>query len=183
MPPISSQTAEPGDDEPTVTPLLVADVTHSANRECVYGASLASLARAGTGASSPEPVTLTSDGGEPMRDAAVEVPRLVEGTSLYGPYQGSGFTEERYLIGRPDGKMLLVSSVVYSVAGCIDGRRNVAEIAAEVSNAVGRRLDPANLAHLIEAKLRPLGVVAGDGEAERARGRAAQHRAEVDAHP
>jgi putative peptide zinc metalloprotease protein len=93
------------------------------------------------------------------------VPRLAAGTRLLGAYQGSGFATESYLLGRSDGRMLMVSPVVYAAASRIDGRRTIAEVAEQVSADLGRRLDPTGLAYLIEAKLRPLGVVAGDEEA------------------
>ncbi len=93
------------------------------------------------------------------------VPRLAAGTRLLGAYQGSGFATDSYLLGRSDGRMLMVSPVVYAVANRIDGRQTIAEIAAQVSEDLGRRLDPSGLAFLIEKKLRPLGVVEGDGAA------------------
>ncbi len=93
------------------------------------------------------------------------VPCLVVGTKLLGAYSGSGFATDNYLLGRSDGRMLLVSPVVYAAANRIDGRRTIAEVAEQVSADLGRRLDASGLAYLIEAKLRPLGVVAGDGEA------------------
>ena len=101
----------------------------------------------------------TSSNEEELRPI---VPSLVVGTKLLGAYSGSGFATDNYLLGRSDGRMLLVSPVVYAAANCIDGRRTIAEVAEQVSADLGRHLEPSGLAYLIEAKLRPLGVVAGD---------------------
>jgi putative peptide zinc metalloprotease protein len=127
-------------------------------------------ASAGTARENQSTKLALSGSTEPAADGSdlpAEVPRLAPGTSLYGPYQGSGYADNRYLIGRADGRMLLVSPVVYTVASCIDGQRPLAAIAEQVSESLGRRLDPANLELLIESKLRPLGVVATDGATER----------------
>jgi putative peptide zinc metalloprotease protein len=89
---------------------------------------------------------------------------LISGTRLCGPYQDSAFDEERYLIGRCDGRMLLVSPAVYAVASLVDGERDLDEIARRVGEQLGGHLDAASLERLIDTKLRPLGVVGSDGE-------------------
>ena len=52
------------------------------------------------------------------------VPRRAPGTVLLGAYQGSGFRDERYLIRRADGQMVLVSELLYRVVEAIDGERD-----------------------------------------------------------
>ena len=54
-----------------------------------------------------------------------QVPRLIEGTELLGPFHGSGFRDDRYLVRRPDGQTILMSSLLYLVTTQIDGRRNL----------------------------------------------------------
>jgi putative peptide zinc metalloprotease protein len=79
---------------------------------------------------------------------------------LLGPYQGSGFRDERYLIRRADGQVVLVSELLYRVVEATDGERDSEAVAAAVTAATQRRLSTDNLTYLVEAKLQPLGVVA-----------------------
>ena len=88
------------------------------------------------------------------------VPRRAPGTVLLGPYLGSGFRDERYLIRRADGQVVLVSELLYRVVEAADGERDHAAVAAAVTAATQRRLSTDNLTFLLEAKLQPLGLVA-----------------------
>src|SRR5919201_3393461 len=85
--------------------------------------------------------------------------RLGDGIELLGRYQGSGFKEAPYLVRRPDGQMIQLPPLLYSVAEHLDGRRGLDDIAAEVSNTFGRSLDAEGVQYLIEEKLRPLGLL------------------------
>ncbi|MBB5154333.1 hypothetical protein [Saccharopolyspora phatthalungensis] len=86
------------------------------------------------------------------------VARLADGVSLCGEYEGSGFDEPRYLISRGDGQMVLVSPLLYQLAAAIDGTRQLAEVAARVSQATGKEVSAVGAAFLINEKLHPLGV-------------------------
>jgi putative peptide zinc metalloprotease protein len=57
--------------------------------------------------------------------------------------------------------MLAVSSLLYQVAGALDGGRALQDVACDVSASCRRRLSVEDVAYLIEGKLRPLGVVEG----------------------
>ena len=98
-------------------------------------------------------------------------PRLLDGTRLLGPFQGSGFRDDRYLVRRADGQTILMSSLLYLVTTQIDGRRDVEAVAQAVSVASGRRLTVPNLRLLLDNKLLPLGI-AGFGEPRAAADRA-----------
>ena len=87
-------------------------------------------------------------------------PRLVDGTQLLGPYQGSGCVEAPYLVRRPDGSIAEVSRLLHLVAAALDGKRQVTDIAATLSIELGRRLTAENVSYLIERKLCPLGIIA-----------------------
>lgn len=89
-------------------------------------------------------------------------PRLADGAELLGRYQGSGCVEARYLIRRPDGRVVEISPLLQLVAATLDDGRPMAEIAADVSRTLGRTVSAANVEYLAEHKLRPLGVLAGD---------------------
>ena len=92
-----------------------------------------------------------------------QVPRLIEGTELLGPFHGSGFRDDRYLVRRPDGQTILMSSLLYLVTTQIDGRRNLEAVAQAVSVASGRKLTVPNLSLLLANKLVPLGVASLGG--------------------
>ena len=88
-------------------------------------------------------------------------PRRAPGLELLGVYHDSGFKDPPYLARRADGQVVQLSQLLYLVAESADGRRDEAQIAAAVSEQVGRTLTADNARFLIERKLRPLGVMAG----------------------
>jgi putative peptide zinc metalloprotease protein len=87
------------------------------------------------------------------------LPRLADDVRLLGRYPGSGFREPRYLIERRDQRMLHLSRLLFIVAANLDGRHSVEEIADRVSTQYRRRLTTDGLHFLVEAKLRPLGLL------------------------
>jgi putative peptide zinc metalloprotease protein len=95
---------------------------------------------------------------------AAPVPRLVEETELIGQYQGSGYREPKYLVGRGDGQIIQLSELLYQLVAAIDGRRDVDEIAAELSARSGREVGAEQVAMLLERKLRPAGIVAAQDD-------------------
>ena len=95
--------------------------------------------------------------GEPL-----QVPRLAEGVQLLGPYKDAGYAADHYLVGRGDGRIVLVSGVVYAIAEAIDGRTDLGAVARAVGERLGRHLEVAHLEKVIEQRLRPLGVVASE---------------------
>jgi putative peptide zinc metalloprotease protein len=95
----------------------------------------------------------------PIRDTTMTLPRLADDVRLLGRYPGSGFREPRYLIERHDERMLQVSRLLFIVAANLDGRHSASEVAERVSTQYRRRLTTEGLEFLVEAKLRPLGLV------------------------
>lgn len=95
---------------------------------------------------------------EPGSSDEHAVPRLAEGVSLCGRYEGAGYAEPRYLVARSDGQMILVSELLYRVAEAIDGRRDLRSIAELISAAEGKELSVPGVAFLINDKLHGLGV-------------------------
>jgi putative peptide zinc metalloprotease protein len=98
------------------------------------------------------PAARTSGGGRQ--------PLLADGVQLIGEYEGSGYKQAPSLVRRPDGQVIQLPPLLYSVAAKADGRRGYAEIAEEVSAEVKRGLDGEQVRYLVEEKLRPLGVLA-----------------------
>src|SRR5215217_7718796 len=89
-----------------------------------------------------------------------EVLRRAEGVELIGEFEGSGFKEPPHLARRADGQVVQLTELLYEVAHASDGRRDVHEIAAIVSERTGRPANAANVMVLAEKRLRPLGVLA-----------------------
>lgn len=86
------------------------------------------------------------------------VPRLAEGVSLCGEYEGGGYETPRYLVARSDGQMVLVSEMLYTVAEGIDGNRDLREVAEYVGGRLGKELTAHSVQYLIDEKLFELGV-------------------------
>jgi putative peptide zinc metalloprotease protein len=86
------------------------------------------------------------------------VPRRADGVLLHGEYEGSGYTDPRYLIARSDGQMVLVSELLYRVTEAIDGHRNARDVAEEINRHTGKQISAAGVSYLVEDKLRPLGI-------------------------
>jgi putative peptide zinc metalloprotease protein len=95
----------------------------------------------------------------PDPTATPAVLRRVPGTTLLGPYQGSGFREDRYLVRRADGQVVLLSALLNHVLAETDGARDEFTIADAVTQASGRRLSVENLRYLVDTKLQPLGLI------------------------
>ncbi|GGX99273.1 hypothetical protein [Streptomyces anandii] len=92
------------------------------------------------------------------------VPRLSAGLRLHGEYQGSGFTDPKYIARRGDGQVVQLSRLLYLVASSIDGERDAETIAHRVSARFGREVSGENIRFLVEKKLEPLGVTVPDGQ-------------------
>ncbi|GAB3286910.1 hypothetical protein [Parasphingorhabdus pacifica] len=86
------------------------------------------------------------------------VPRLADGISLCGEYEGGGYSEPRYVIAREDGQMVLVSQVLYAVAEAVDGERDVGQVAVVASERLGKQISPAGVVYLVDEKLQGLGI-------------------------
>ncbi|MGW2865187.1 hypothetical protein [Streptomyces sp. NPDC001205] len=94
------------------------------------------------------------------------VPRLSVGLQLHGEYQGSGFTEPKYIARRGDGQVVQLSRLLYLVAQSVDGVRDLETVAHRVSARYGREVSTDNVRYLIEEKLTPLGVTVPEGVAD-----------------
>ncbi|MFD9796362.1 hypothetical protein ACFWXK_36020 [Streptomyces sp. NPDC059070] len=96
-------------------------------------------------------------------DGAPPVPRLSTGLQLHGEYQGSGFTDPKYIARRADGQVVQLSRLLYLLAQSIDGVRDVETLSHRVSARFGREVSTDNVRYLIERKLDPLGVTVPEG--------------------
>jgi putative peptide zinc metalloprotease protein len=99
----------------------------------------------------------------PATPADQRPPRLADGVTLLGEYEGSGYKIPHYLARRESGSVVQLTELLFLVADACDGRRSVDQIAAQVSERYGKQLTADNVETLL-GKLRPLGVVtATDG--------------------
>jgi putative peptide zinc metalloprotease protein len=87
------------------------------------------------------------------------LPEPAAGVELFGETPGSGYREPPSLVRRSDGQTIQLTPLLYEVLRAIDGRRDHDEIAAVVSARVGRTASATDVRFLIEAKLRPLGLL------------------------
>ncbi|GAA2739909.1 hypothetical protein [Kitasatospora cinereorecta] len=110
-----------------------------------------------------------TDPQAPAAGRPLPVPRLDAGLRLYGEYQGGGFTEPRYLARRGDGQVVQLSRLLHLVASSMDGVRDTAAIARRVSARFGREVSADNIRHLVEHKLRPMGLTAAEDGDDRIR--------------
>ncbi|MFF4118718.1 hypothetical protein ACFY0P_35430 [Streptomyces sp. NPDC001714] len=112
------------------------------------------------------PVTYeqVATGNLPVVDPPSPVPRLSAGLRLHGEYQGSGFTEPKYIARRGDGQVVQLSRLLYLVASSVDGVRDAEAIAHRVSARFGREVSGENIRYLVEKKLEPLGVTVPEGQ-------------------
>ena len=89
-----------------------------------------------------------------------EVLRRADGIELIGEFEDSGFIDPPKLARRADGQVVQLTELLFEVAQACDGRRDADAVAALVSERTGRPVSADNVNHLVEEKLRPLGVLA-----------------------
>ena len=88
-----------------------------------------------------------------------EVLARAAGVELLGEVPGSGYRRPPALARRGDGQVLTLTPLLQQVMLAVDGVRGVGEVAAEVSRTSGRLVQPDDVRHLVDATLRPLGLL------------------------
>ena len=91
--------------------------------------------------------------------AREDVPRLAEGVQLLGEMEQSGFKEPPFLARRADGQTIQLTDLLYQVLDAVDGRRDIAAIATELTRKVGKQASAEDVRFLVDEKLRPLGLL------------------------
>src|SRR6201992_3272787 len=112
---------------------------------------------------------MTEPGPAQVAETAEVTPvATADGLKLLGEYQGSGFTEPRFLVRRADGQVIQLSRLLYTVtaaiaAGDAGGGWGGAPRAGRARADFGRaELTADNIRYLVDGKLAPLGVVQAD---------------------
>ncbi len=83
-----------------------------------------------------------------------------EGVDLLGAVGGSGYKDGAALVRRPDGQMVQLPPMMYGLLEEADGSRDIAALAAAMSERLERRFDEEHVTALIE-KLWNQGLLAG----------------------
>ncbi|MFP5336166.1 MAG: hypothetical protein ACLGIV_12735 [Actinomycetes bacterium] len=89
----------------------------------------------------------------------VGVPRRADGLVLIGEQAGSGYRVSPALVRRADGQTVQLTRLLYLVLRAVDGHRDLARIADEVSTAYGRAVSPEQVHRLLTDRLAPLGLL------------------------
>jgi putative peptide zinc metalloprotease protein len=88
-------------------------------------------------------------------------PARAAGVELLGEVPSSGYERAPALVRRVDGQMIQLTPILYAVLRAIDGERDHAALAQHLASEQQLLMAPADIEHLVEAKLRPLGVLRG----------------------
>lgn len=111
--------------------------------------------RAPSGAEAPAPVQPAGPAPLPV------VPARADGTELLGELAGSGYRQAPSLVRRADGQTVQLTPLLYQLLEAVDGRRDSAGLARELSERIGKSAAPEDVELLLETKLRPLGLLRG----------------------
>jgi putative peptide zinc metalloprotease protein len=87
------------------------------------------------------------------------VPARAEGVELLGGVAGSGYRRQPALVRRADGQTVQLTPLLFHLLEAIDGKRGYAELAAALSERIGKLATADDVRFLTEAKLRPLGLL------------------------
>ncbi|KUI22627.1 hypothetical protein AU193_20785 [Mycobacterium sp. GA-1285] len=95
------------------------------------------------------------------RDAAAQsaVLQHADGVELIGAMAGSGYRIPPALVRRADGQTIQLTPLLYAVLSEIDGTRTASEVATAVTESTGRTVTEDNVHELVDARLRPLGLM------------------------
>jgi putative peptide zinc metalloprotease protein len=98
------------------------------------------------------------------------VPLRATGVELLGPLRGCGHRRPPGLARRADGQVLQLTPLLYAVLDALDGERDLAAVADHVWARTGTAVEADDIGFLVDARLRPLGLVRGvDGSEPEAR--------------
>jgi putative peptide zinc metalloprotease protein len=97
--------------------------------------------------------------GERAAAPAADVLARAPGVELLGEVPGSGYRRPPALARRADGQVVQLTPLLHQTLTAIDGRRTVAEVAEQVSATSGRLVRPEDVGTLVDASLRPLGLL------------------------
>jgi putative peptide zinc metalloprotease protein len=86
-------------------------------------------------------------------------PTLSAQTQLLGRYESPGMTDERYLLRRSDGQIILLTMVLYVIASGLEEHHDLERVARDISARLGQPVTVDTVAQVIDAKIKPLGIL------------------------
>ncbi len=110
-------------------------------------------------AARPDGTTAERPSGTPAAPASVRLDRA-EGVELLGPVHGCGYRDGACLVRRADGQMVQLGQLMYALLECVNGERDGAELAAALTERIGRRVEGAHVLRIAQ-KLAQQGLLAG----------------------
>jgi putative peptide zinc metalloprotease protein len=105
------------------------------------------------------PPTALDPPAAPTDPPAATVVSRARGIELLGPLEGSGYRDPPHLVRRGDGQTVQLTPLLYLLLDAIDGRRDLSQLAAVLSERAGKRATPDQVRMLVEHKLRPAGLL------------------------
>jgi putative peptide zinc metalloprotease protein len=87
-------------------------------------------------------------------------PVLVADTQLLGRYESPGMTDERYLVRRADGQVILLTFVLYVIVTDLAQNYDLEHVAFDISERLGQTVDATTVAEVIDIRLKPMGILA-----------------------
>jgi dienelactone hydrolase len=112
------------------------------------------------------PPTMTSASTPPDEDPAAQVPRIVLVGMVVPADADAPAGSPPWRLELQDGRAYGLNDSLRRVVTLIDGRRSVAEIAAALSEQVGRSVTSAQVMAVIRDRLTPMGIVVPDAREE-----------------
>jgi putative peptide zinc metalloprotease protein len=91
----------------------------------------------------------------------IELPQksLAAGTQLLGRYESPGMTDERYLVRRADGQVILLTLALYIIVRGLSQHRDLVRISDDVAFEFGGPVSAQTIATVIDTKIAPLGIL------------------------
>ena len=106
-------------------------------------------------------MTATADASAlPVEAPARTALDRADGVQLMGDVDGSGYKQGAALVRRGDGQVVQLGRLMYALLNCVDGRRDIRELAAAMSAQVGRSVEEEHVQRLAQ-KLAAQGLLAG----------------------
>jgi hypothetical protein len=106
--------------------------------------------------------------GGPERDdsPAAQVPIITTGAILHPPDPFGDEERPGWRMELPDGRAFALTDALRRLVALVDGHRTVGEIAARLSEEMGRPVSPEQISTLLHDRLAPLGVLDPDARGE-----------------
>src|SRR6059058_187514 len=109
-------------------------------------------------------MTATAEPPVPAVEAVAHPPLARgEGVELLGHLHGSGYRDGAALVRRADGQMVQLGPLMYALLASLDGRRDLGQLAAAMTEQLGRGVESAHVLRIAE-KLAAQGLLAGEDQ-------------------